>query len=81
MRAPTAGHAHAGLLRSVLSVSTKARNPSPKFVTELLPTARSNLAGYVGARVPELVGVHAAAAEDGVLGELTNFSATTLPAS
>ena len=39
------------LLRFVLSVSTKARNPSEsliwnsKFVTELLPTARSNLAG------------------------------------
>ena len=41
------GHAHAGL--AVLSVSTKARNQSliwsSKFVTELLPTARSNLAG------------------------------------
>ena len=53
---------------SVLSVSTKARNPSEsliwssKFVTELLPTALE--------LVPELVGVHAAAAEDGVLGEL-----------
>ena len=72
VRAPTwVGTLMQALLRFVLSVSTKARNPSEsliwnlKFVTELLPTARSNLAGSI-----ELVGVHAAAAEDGVLGEL-----------
>ena len=52
VRAPTwVGTLMQALLRSVLSVSTKARNPSEsliwssKFVTELLPTARSNLAG------------------------------------
>ena len=49
VRAPTwVGTLMQALLRSVLSVSTKARNPSEsliwssKFVTELLPT---NLAG------------------------------------
>ena len=52
VRAPTwVGTLTQALLRFVLSVSTKARNPSEslicnsKFVTELLPTARSNLAG------------------------------------
>ena len=52
MRAPTCvGMLMQALLRFVLSVSTKARNPSEsliwnsKFVTELLPMARSNLAG------------------------------------
>ena len=51
-RGPTwVGTLMKALLRFVLSVSTKARNPSKsliwssKFVTELLPTARLNLAG------------------------------------
>ena len=43
---------------------------SSKFVTELLPTALELGRVHVGVRVPELVGVHVAAAEGGVLGEL-----------
>ena len=77
VRAPTwVGTLMKALLRFVLSVSTKARNPSEsliwssKFVTELLPSPLELGRVHVGVRVPELVGVHAAAAEDGVLGEL-----------
>ena len=77
MRAPTwVGTLMQALLRSVLSVSMKAR---PLRVVDLELEVRHGALAHgplelgrvhVGVRVPELVRVHAAAAEDCVLGEL-----------
>ena len=77
------GHAHAGL--AAVRLERLHEGQEPLRVVDLeLEVCHGALAHgplklgrvHVGVRVPELVGVHAAAAEDGVL--FTTFSATTL---
>ena len=79
VRAPTwVGTLMQALLRSVLTVSTNEGQEPLRVVDLELEVRHGALAHgplelgrvHVGVRVPELVGVHAAAAEDGVLGEL-----------
>ena len=71
------GHAHAGLAAVRLERLHEGQEPL-RVVGLQLKVRHGALAhsplelgrAHVGVRVPELVGVHAAAAEDGVLGEL-----------
>ena len=77
------GHAHAGL--AAVRLERLYEGQEPLRVVDLELEVRHGALAHgplelgrvhVGVRVPELVGVHAAAAEDGFLG----VSATTLPA-
>ena len=79
MRAPTwaGGHAHAGLAAVRLERLHEGQEPLQVVDLELEVRHGALAHGplelgrvHVGVSVPELVGVHAAAAEDGVLGEL-----------
>ena len=77
VRAPTWGHAHVGLAAVRLERLHKGQEPLRVVDLELKVRHGALAHGplelgrvHVGVRVPELVGVHAAAAEDGVLGEL-----------
>ena len=71
------GHAHAGL--AAVRLERLHEGQEPLRVVDLQLEVRHGALAHsplelgrvhVGVRVPELVGVHAAAAEDGVLGEL-----------
>ena len=81
------GHAHAGLVAVRLKRLHKGQEPL-RVVDLKLEVRHGALAHspleldrvHVGVRVPEVVGVYAAATEDGVLVSFTTFSATTLPA-